>query len=111
MADNDKAKESEVVLDQYKKNLTHILIGQEKGPEITIGETVLTFRKKAPVKALAALIGNENRVDGMEQYIQRALVKGQEEAFEALLDDIDVEGLGEILNALGEGYTSFPAQS
>lgn len=104
-------KETEVISDQFKRNLDHIRIGDAKGPELTIGDITLQFRRKAPVKALAALIGNDNRVDGMTEYIKRVLVKGQDEEFDALLEDIDIDGLGEILSALGEGYTSFPAQS
>jgi hypothetical protein len=108
----DKTKENEVALEQFRKNLDHILIdGKKVGPEITIGDTVLKFKAKAPVKALAALIGADNRVQGMETYIRKTLVPGQEEAFDALLEDIDIEGLAEILNALGEGYTSFPEKS
>lgn len=104
--------ESKVVQDQFRRNLDHILIGSgDIGPELTIGDTVLRFKSKAPVKALAALIGDDNRVQGMITYILGVLQPGQEEAFTTLLDSIDVEGLGEILEKLAEGYTSFPAQS
>lgn len=109
MAATDKTKESETTLTQFKRNLDHILIDHDKaGPEVTVGDTVLKFKIKPPVTALSALIGNENRVEGMVSYISKTLVKGQEEAFTALLEDIDIDGLAEILNALGEGYTSFP---
>lgn len=107
MAD-DREKEGEVVLAQFKRNLSHILGTGVKGPEITVGDTVLTFKAKAPVTALADLIGNENRVNGMKAYIRQTLVPGQEEAFESLLELIDIEGLSEILNVLSEGYSSFP---
>lgn len=108
----EKTKENEVALEQFRKNLDHILIdGKKVGPEITIGGTVLKFKAKAPVKALAALISADNRVHGMETYIRKTLVSGQDEAFDALLEEIDIEGLAEILNALGEGYTSFPEKS
>ena len=108
---NDKTAESEVILAQFKRNLNHILIGTVAGPEITIGDTVLTFKAKAPVTALAKLVGTDNRVEGMIEYIKLTLVPGQEEVFGALLDQIDIEGLAEILNVLGEGYTSFPEKS
>lgn len=110
MADEvKKAKESEAVLAQFKRNLDHILINTDQlGPEITIGLDVFTFKAKAPVSALAALIGNENHVEGMRKYLLGALTPGQDEKFEELLKKIDIDGLGEILNALGEGYTSFP---
>lgn len=105
--------ESKVVQEQFRRNLDHILIGSgnKTGPELTIGDTVLRFRAKAPVKALAALISDDNRVQGMITYILGVLEPGQEEAFMALLDSIDIEGLGEILEKLAEGYTSFPDQS
>lgn len=113
MADTEtKEKENEVVLEQFKRNLSHIQIDHEKtGPELTIGDTVLQFKAKPPVSALGTLIGDENRVNGMIGYIRKTLVPGQDEKFDALLDEIDIEGLSEILNALGEGYTSFPDQS
>lgn len=104
----DKEQEGEVVLEQFKRNLSHILGTGNKGPEITIGDTVLQFKAKAPVTALASLINEGNRVDGMKEYIIQTLVPGQEEAFTALLDLIDIEGLSEILNVLSEGYSSFP---
>lgn len=108
----DKTQENAAVLEQFKRNLDHILIDPEtKGPEITVGSTVLTFKPKAPVRALARLVGETNRVEGMTEYINKTLVPGQEAAFDALLDEIDIDGLAEILNALGEGYTSFPKPS
>lgn len=111
MADTNET-ESEVVLEQFKRNLSHIQIDTKKvGPEITIGEHVFKFKTKPPVTALGVLVGDENRVDGMTGYIKRCLVDGQAEEFDALLDEIDIEGLSEILNVLGEAYTSFPDKS
>lgn len=107
-----KEKEHEATHEQFKRNLDHILIDSSvAGPEITVGGTVLRFRAKAPVRALAKLIGGENRIEGMEGYIRETLVKGQDEAFETLMNDIDIDGLAAIIEALGEGYTSFPEQS
>lgn len=111
MAESEARKkaEADVTLAQFKRNLDHILINtDEVGPEITIGLDVFTFKPKAPVSALAALIGEENRVDGMRKYLLGSLLPGQDEKFEELLNKIDIDGLGEILNVLGEGYTSFP---
>lgn len=108
-ATSDKTKETEATLGQFRKNLDHILLDNKKeGPVITIGDTVLRFKAKASVVALAALVGTENRVQAMTDYIRKTLLPGQEEDFDSLLDYIDLDGLAEILNALGEGYTSFP---
>lgn len=105
-------EESDVAVAQFKRTLDHILINPVlAGPELTIGETVLTFKKKAPVRALSALVGNSNQIEAMTEYVRLCLVKGQDEALEALLNEIDVEGLGEILNILSEAYTSFPEKS
>ena len=106
-----KDKETDAVEGQFKRNLDHILIGNGDGPEITVGKIKLKFRRKAPVRALAVLVNSDNQVNGMIQYIQMSLKKGQEAAFEQLIDDIDISGLSEILEALGEGYTSFPVAS
>jgi hypothetical protein len=111
MATQTEAKDK-IVLDQFKRNLSHIQINtKDVGPEITIGTHVFKFKSKPPVTALGILVGDDNRVEGMVGYITRCLVPGQEEEFMALLEEIDIEGLSEILNALGEGYTSFPDQS
>jgi hypothetical protein len=104
----DKTKENETVLAQFKRTLDHILISAGAGPEIKVGKTTLKFKKSAPVSALAALIGDENRINGMEQYLRKTLLPGQDEALTELLDAIDIAGLSEILDALGEGFTSFP---
>lgn len=107
MADNEDA-----TIAQFKRNLDHIRINPvEAGPELTLGDITLTFKKKAPLKALVALVDSPNQILGMTEYIRLTLVKGQEEALETLLEEIDVEGLGEILNVLSEAYTSFPDQS
>jgi len=108
---NDKTQENEVTLAHFKRNLDHLGISAGIGPEITVGDIVLTFKTQAPVSALAKLVGTDNRIDGMIQYIKLTLVPGQDEEFEKLLGIIDIEGLAEILNVLGEGYTSFPEKS
>jgi len=111
MSDTPVTEES-VTTDQFRRNLDQIRIDPvAKGPELTIGDIVLQFKKKAPVKALAALVGTTNQVEGMLTYIRLCLKKDQEEKIEALLEEIDIEGLGAILNALGEAYTSFPEKS
>jgi hypothetical protein len=111
MSDTPVTEES-VTTDQFRRNLDQIRIDPvAKGPELTIGDITLDFRKKAPVKALAALVSSTDQVQGMLTYIKLCLKPGQEAALEALLEEIDIEGLGEILNALGEAYTSFPEKS
>lgn len=111
MSDTPPTEES-VATDQFRRNLDQIRIDPvAAGPELTIGDIVLNFRKKAPVKALAALVGTTDQVQGMLAYIRMCLKPGQEELVETLLGEIDIEGLGEILNALGEAYTSFPEKS
>jgi hypothetical protein len=108
-----KVKETEVVSEQFKRNLDHILIGDEVGPELTIGKYKLTFKAKGSVKAIAHLIGDENRVEAMQEYVRGCLVDDPavQAAFEELLGKIDMDGLGAIIGVLGEAYTSFPEKS
>lgn len=106
------ADEQDVTISQFKRNLDHIRINPvEAGPELTIGDITLVFKRKAPMKALIALVDSQSQISGMTEYIRLTLVKGQEAALETLLEEIDVEGLGEVLNALTEAYTSFPEKS
>lgn len=109
MADNDK--ETEVSVAQFKRTMNHLLITEEGGPELTIGDRTIKFKKKAPVAALQSLLGEENNVAGMIGYIKNCLAKDQEGAIEFLVNDIDLEGLSEVLNWLNEAYTSFPEKS
>ena len=106
------ADEATTTNEQFKRNLDHILIDNSKaGPEITIGGSTLKFKSKVPVRALAKLINNEDRVQGMIDYISGSLTDGQDDALNAIVDQTDIEGLAEIVNQLGEAYTSFPAKS
>jgi hypothetical protein len=112
MATPDKDKLNETVQGQFVKNLDHILIDPKaKGPQIPIGKTTLKFKNKPPVTALGTLVGEANQIDGMTGYIRKCLIKGQEDAFNEILENIDLPGLGEIMEALSEGYTSFPEKS
>lgn len=109
----EKPKEAEAVASQFKRNLDHILIGSEAGPEITVGKWTLTFKTKGSVKATAELVGGENRVEAMKGYVRNNLVDDPavRAAFDELLSHIGIEGLGEIIAVLGEAYTSFPEKS
>lgn len=111
--DGDKKLEAQNA--QFVRDLSHILIPETeegtdaRGPLIVIGPYKLQFKVEAPVNALAHLI--EGGLDGMRQYVQLTLESASKADFETVEGKIGVNGLGEILNALGEGYTSFPAQS
>ena len=113
MSNETSPKEAEAIQEQFKRNLSHILIDTKvKGPEIDFGGgQVLRFKSKAPVQALAKLVGSDNRVTGMEDYIRGVLMPGQDDVFSAILEVIDIDGLAEILGVLGEAYTSFPEKS
>lgn len=106
------ADEATTTQEQFRKNLSHILIDNSVvGPELTIGDSVLRFKSKVPVRALARLISNEDRVQGMIDYISGALVAGQDDALNAVIDNTDIDGLAAIVSDLGEAYTSFPDKS
>ena len=100
---------------QFHRDLSYLLMdeateGEEPlGPVITLGSYVLQFKQKAPVNALGHLI--EGGLNGMRQYVLLCLEDFSKADFQNVQNRIDVDGLGVILNALGEGYTSFPAKS
>lgn len=110
-AQGDPAEESlaEVAL---KRNLSHLLISNstKKSPELTLGELVLHFKPKAPVTALAVLISEDNRVKGLQGYINLCLIPEDREDFVTLQDNIDLDGLNEIINALSEAYSALPTE-
>ena len=108
MAEND--------LIEVKRNLSHIVISAEaEGPELTIGDTVLKFKAKVPVGTFARytraqLDENSDTVTAIIQYIESLLVSPKED-FYSILDNIEIDGLGEILSALNEIYTGFQPKS
>lgn len=107
---------AEAVLGQFKRDLSHLIIHatekdqKPKGPLIVVGPYNLQFKEKAPLSALIKLINSDNQISAMREYVELCL-EGDPLPFIELLDNIDIEGLGEIVGALGEGYTSFPAKS
>lgn len=108
------AEKKEVKLKQFSRDLSHILIHETEpgaeaaGPLLTIGTYQLQFKEATTVEALARLV--QGGIDGMRDYVLLSL-EGDPADFESLLGKITIDGLGEIINALGEGYSSFPAKS
>lgn len=107
---------SEVKLVQFRKDLTHVLMHQtgegEKaaGPLIVLGTYELQFKERAPLSALAELINGG--LEGMRNYVLLSLENEDSRTdFASIQNLIDIDGLGEIINALGEGYSSFPEKS
>jgi hypothetical protein len=95
-----------------KRNLSHLLISNstKKAPEFTLGDTKFHFKPKAPVTALALLISEDNRVKGLQGYINLCLIPEDREDFAVIQDDLDLDGLNEIINALSEVYSTLPTE-
>lgn len=108
----DPATEAGKALDSLKKNLSHFLISgmEEQGLEIQFDEVVLKFKPRIPATATVELIGNENRLLGLQNYIKLALLPESREDFEGLLDDIPLEGLNAIVEAVAESVVPFPTK-
>lgn len=108
----EKALESKA-LDNLKRNMSHLLISsiEEGGPEIDFGERgVLVFKPRVPSTAMLELVSNENKIDGLRNYIRIALTPESRPVFDEVLDDIPMEGLNEIVEFLSEATTSFPTK-
>lgn len=103
---------ADIAENALKVNLTHLLISAspDKGPELTLGATVLHFKPKAPVTAMAVLIGEDNRVLGLQGYISLCMIEEDRDDFFRLQDDLDLPGLNEIINKLSEAYSALPTE-
>lgn len=104
---------TEATTKQFRRDLSHILIDLEGGPEIVLGEDVLRFKSAITLDALAELLSEtNNRLDAMRNYVNLALASEEDrQAFAKYSGRLDMDGLGEIINVLGEAYTSFPEKS
>lgn len=102
----------ERALADLKRNLSHFLISTSAvaGPEIVFGETTLKFKSKAPAKAMAILLGENDRVNALKGYINECLVPESKKDFEELLSDVPLDALNAIVEILSEAYTSFPTE-
>lgn len=109
----EKSEMETTALSNLQRNMESILISSmdEEGPEIDFGERgKLTFKPRIPVTAMLELIGNPNKIQGLQNYIRASLRPESREVFDGLLDDIPVEGLNQIIEFLTEAVTSFPSK-
>jgi hypothetical protein len=94
-----------------KRNLSHLRISAIKsdGPEIDFGDgAVLKFKPKIPTTAMAALVGEDDRIAGLRGYIRLSLTPESRSVFEDLLDDLPLDSLNAIVEFLAEASTPFP---
>jgi|GEM_PF-3673673 len=93
------------------RNLSHILISrrdEDLVPAFTIGETTYLVYPKVPATAIVRLTTGGSNVAGMQDYVMSCLAKPeQRDEFITLMDNIDVEGLGEIIEEIVSITTPF----
>jgi hypothetical protein len=93
------------------RNLSHILISRKESdliPAFTIGETDYLIYPKVSADAIVRLTTATTTVVGMRDYITTNLAKPeQREQFIALMEEIDVEGLGQIIEEIVAKTTPF----
>lgn len=94
-------------LQSLERNLSHLLISssKENGPKLTFGKTQLVFKSQIPTTAMAELIANENKIEGLRNYIRLSLLPQYREAFDQLQDDIPLDALNTIVGILSEAAT------
>jgi hypothetical protein len=96
------------------RNLSHILISRKDDdliPAFTIGETTYLIYPRVPASAIVRLTTSENTIDGMHQYVLDCLAKPEhKESFRALLSEIDVDGLGLVIEEIVSKTTPFDSQ-
>jgi hypothetical protein len=99
-------------LQALERNFSHMLISAQEaegatGPKITFGEKLLTFRPQVPATAMTELLSNDNKVEGLKNYIRLTLQEDSREDFEALQDDLPLEALNKIVEVISEASTPF----
>lgn len=96
------------------RNLNHILISRKDEdliPVFTIGDVDFLIYPKVPAEAVVRLTTAGNNITGMRDYVLGCLAKQeQRDAFAELMGDIDVEGLGEIIEEIVSRTTPFDAK-
>src|SRR5690348_4751578 len=97
-------------LQALERNFSHMLISAQEeegktGPKITFGEKTLVFRPQIPATAMTELLSNDNKVEGLRNYIRISLKEESREDFEALQDDIPLEALNKIVEVISEAAT------
>lgn len=93
------------------KNLSHILISrtdEDLVPAFVIGDTEYLVYPKVPAEAIIRLTTSDNQVLGMRDYVLGCLAKDEHRvAFRALMENITIEGLGEIIEEIVGKTTPF----
>lgn len=108
----DPATQAGKALQNLKRNLSHFLISsmEEVGPEIQFGETVLKFKPQVPATAMNELIGSENKLQGLQNYIRLSLLEESKADFDAILDDVPLDALNAIVEIVSEAAAPFPTK-
>ena len=96
-------------LQSLERNLTHFLISarKETGPKLTFGKKVLVFKPAIPSTAMTELVANDNKIEGLRNYIRLSLKDESQADFDELLSDIPIEALNAIVEVLSEAATPF----
>ncbi len=102
------------VEDKLKKTFDHILISaaEDAGPVVTLGGFDFKFKPKIPVVAIIEMQANDNNFRGMVEFVKKALIDPRQEAdFESLLDNLDGDGLAEVVEWVIETTTGFSSNT
>ena len=103
----DTTKQTQA-LQALERNFSHMLISAQEadgktGPKITFGEDkVLVFRPAIPSTAMTELLSNENKIEGLRNYIRLTLQPESRDLFEELQDDLPLDALNKIVETISE---------
>lgn len=96
------------------KNLSHILISRRDEdliPAFVIDGTEFLVFPRVPAEAIIRLTTSENQVLGMKEYVLGCLGKDdQRDKFRSLMEQISIEGLGEIIEEIVGKTTPFDGE-
>jgi hypothetical protein len=102
----DTTKQTQA-LQALERNFSHMLISSQEaegktGPKITFGDKVLTFRPAIPSTAMTELLGNDNKIEGLRNYVRLSLQPESRPTFEELQDDLPLDALNMIVETISE---------
>lgn len=96
------------------RNLNHILISRKDDdliPAFTIGDITYLIYPRVPARAIIRLTTSENSIEGMQQYVLDCLAKPEhKESFQTLMSEIDVDGLGQVIEEIVSKTTPFDSE-
>lgn len=103
-------------LQALERNFTHMLISAQEeegktGPIITFGDRKLVFRPAIPSTAMTELLSNDNKVEGLRNYLRLSLREESRETFDDLQGDLPLDALNKLVETISEASVPLDSET